>query len=641
MTPVVGAVLWGLLSLGGPSAHSGPEPDSVLGPGSEVPFVAQEPLLCGAAAVAMVERFWGVRGVYARDLRHLVRESEGGIRTSDLATALRDRGYRTRVYRDRPASLFRALEEGVPPILLLEGGSPRLHYVVLVALDEDDAWIHDPNFGPERRISRDELMRRWSASGHWALVAAPEENPRRARRVRHPSRPPDESPRTPSPALDSAMARLRADDIGAARAMAERLLRTPDKDHWLSRRVLATARYLEGDAEGALAEWNALGEPKIDLVRIRGLRDTRFQVPWRRMGLRAGTLLSPSSLALARRRLEQLPSVQRSRVDYQPLQDGSVEVRASVLEHRVRPTAPSLAREAARGILHRRVGLRAGPFLAAGDRWGLGGSWDRAQRYVDGFVSSPAAPLPGVVKVGLEWRRERYGERLGGPDPGADDGGFIVQERLRGSLGLEEWVSPRWRLGGSVGFERWEDGGRLVSAGLEVRRRLAGGAGWVSLGARGGAGSGSEFGRLDLTAGMSQARGDHREWRVTAGARTVIGGAPRLVWPGAGSGRIRAPLLRGHPLEASGAIRGAALGRTLLHATLEHRWVWRAGPVRLGGAVFADGAHVRSTAAGQDGRTFVDPGVGLLVGRGDQDVMVTVARGDSEWVVSTQLQRWR
>ena len=62
-----------------------------------VPYLPQSTLLCGGAALAMVERWWGRRGVFAEDFAALVRPELGGIRTTDLAQAATDRGWDTRL----------------------------------------------------------------------------------------------------------------------------------------------------------------------------------------------------------------------------------------------------------------------------------------------------------------------------------------------------------------------------------------------------------------------------------------------------------------------------------------------------------------------------------------------------------------
>ena len=51
----------------------------------QVPYVAQSELLCGGAAIAMIERWWGRRGVFAEDFAYLVHADSGGIFTTDMA----------------------------------------------------------------------------------------------------------------------------------------------------------------------------------------------------------------------------------------------------------------------------------------------------------------------------------------------------------------------------------------------------------------------------------------------------------------------------------------------------------------------------------------------------------------------------
>ena len=53
------------------SPHPGPSPATTAA--LEVPYLPQSVLLCGGAALAMVERWWGRRGVYAEDFAGLVR----------------------------------------------------------------------------------------------------------------------------------------------------------------------------------------------------------------------------------------------------------------------------------------------------------------------------------------------------------------------------------------------------------------------------------------------------------------------------------------------------------------------------------------------------------------------------------------
>lgn len=199
------------------------------------------------------------------------------------------------VSQARPDRILAGLEDGIPPILLLESGATRLHYVVLVGLDDEVAWIHDPNFGPSQEIARDELLRRWRASGFWAAHVVPS---RSAPDETDPSRP---SPRARSldpladAAAESAMERIRSGDFEEARATAGTLMSAGEDEAALGRRLRATAWFLEGERTRALEEWNVLGEPTLDLVRIRGMEHTRYQVAERRLSLEYGDVLTPAS----------------------------------------------------------------------------------------------------------------------------------------------------------------------------------------------------------------------------------------------------------------------------------------------------------------------------------------------------------
>ena len=60
---------------------------------------------------------------------------------------------------------------------------------------------------------------------------------------------------------------------------------THDPADPLASRILATALYLDDDPDGALAAWNNVGEPIIDLVNVTGLERTRYLVAARAMAL--------------------------------------------------------------------------------------------------------------------------------------------------------------------------------------------------------------------------------------------------------------------------------------------------------------------------------------------------------------------
>src|SRR4029078_2546229 len=76
------------------------------------------------------------------------------------------------------------------------------------------------------------------------------------------------------------------------------------------------------------------------------------------------------------------------------------------------------------------------------------------------------------------------------------------------------------------------------------------------------------------------------------GAEHATAAAPLGVWPGAGDGYIRVPLLRAHPLREDGVVQLGAdsvFGRTVSYANVEaQRWLVSSSLVRVGIWGFTD-----------------------------------------------------
>lgn len=640
MTPTPAALaLAGLLALGGP-AHVGgyptaPRPDTLAGPGDSVPYVAQGPLLCGGAAAAMVERYWGALAVYAEDYADLVSREDGGILTGDLADALARRGHRVDVLTGDPEAAVEHVRAGVPVVALLESGESRFHYVVVVAVGDGEVRFHDPLRGPGRTLSRSRFMRRWAASDHWAMVAWPsragggtDPAPAADRSSGGGTPPGGEAIQLP-PALDQALAALRDDRSEEAAALAEEWVASGGgKAHrdtaW---RIVATARYLSGRRLAALQAWNAVGEPPVDLVQVEGLGVMGYRSAARPLGVRPRDILTPASLRLARRRLLQLPAVQRGRVGYRPLRDGSVEVEAAVLERPALPRGPVEVGVAGLGaLIDKRVEVGLGPFLAVGERWSLRGSWEEARPLLEVAVDVPWPLISGVVTLGTGWMEERYAT-----GPGAS-------RRSWGSMGLRRWMDADTRLGLTLALERWDGRGRLGHVGLSALRTFAADGVRMGLALDGWEGAGEAFQRLRAGVRATRSAGPRR-WTATLGVSLASDAAPGLVQPGAGTGRIRAPLLRGHPLVRDGRIGGETLGRGLLHGTLSHAWIATLGPAAAAAAVFLDGARVWAPLNGGGPRSFLDPGMELSVSDGERTAAVSLARGGGDWVLSARVGR--
>jgi hypothetical protein len=221
-------------------------------------------------------------------------------------------------------------------------------------------------------------------------------------------------------------------------------------------------------------------------------------------------------------------------------------------------------------------------------------------------------------------------------ETGSSDLAILSEERLRGTLNVREWMSAKLRVGAGVGIERWRESGRMGVLLGDARWIVAGGRGAIDGDVQLWSGSDERWTRGTVEARLDIPRGATRTWRLLAGVAVTAPEAPRSLWPGAGTGAVRAPLLRAHPLVDAGAIGGAAFGPRLAHATVEHRVsALLVGPARVGAVAFIDGAVVRSPERTDTG-AWIDVGVGSFVAIGSREATVSLARGSAGWVMSTQ-----
>jgi len=642
-------VLVGTLLLAGVSADAGAlqRGRDLQGPGLGVPFVAQGPLLCGGAVAAMVERHWGALGAYAEDYSSRVVPEAGGIHTGDLARAMEERGYRTRVFRGAAEEALDRVREGTPVVALLSSGRDAYHYVLVTAVGSDRVMVHDPQHRPGMIWEREDFQARWAASEYWALAAVPtleaELGPGTAGSGGSGPGPADGSSASgasstlPSSLLAATEALRGNRPADAERQVGEWLeTATPeDPSRPLAWRLLASARYLDGRSGAALEAWNRVGEPRVDLVQLRGLQGMRHRLATRFLGLAPRDTLRRSTLVRAQRRLMQLPSVRLGRMAYQPLRDGSVRVEAGVLERAVRPGLVEGLGLGLNALVTRTAEVGSGPVLGLGERLHLGGSWEEARPGFQGSVALPWPDVGGVVRMEAGGLRERYAS--------GEDGGAVAHTRRWSAVGLRSWIRSWLRGGVRASAERWDGGELRGSLGASVRLvtwedRLVLDGNWTEWSGTGGGR------RVGLKAAAAHDLPGPGRTRLVAGWSHAPRG-PALLWPGAGVGRHRTAHLRGHPLADEGRLGAEALGRTLLHGTVEYALPWQVGPLPVEVAAFVDGVRVREPLVGSRTRDYLDPGLELrlrLPGAGEASpgpggAAVSVARGDGGWVWSARL----
>jgi tetratricopeptide (TPR) repeat protein len=620
----------------------------------DVPFVSQSERLCGGAAAAMVLRYWGERGVQAEDFASLVDDQAGGIRQSELGAALRGRGW-TVLPLDPPGSegLTRQLRLGRPVLALVEDAPGRYHYVVIVGSAGDRVVYHDPARAPFRTIHRDVFDRAWASTGRWGIVVVPSAS--QSSDPRPPAstlQPVASSPcaglmargvslardgnRTEAAEVleaavsfcpESADAHLelaglqflerRWEEAGALAARAVEL--APESAHaW---RVLASSRFIGGDADGALDAWNHVAEPRLDLVRVSGLTRTRHRVVEKMVDVEAGTAVTPASLARARRRVAELPALSGSRVGYAPVGGGLAEVDVAVIERPLGPSAFSLAIGGARAAIDRELVAHVSNVTGGGERFSAGWRFWENRPAVNLRAETPSLfGVTGLWTIEGSWSRQPYA--LG-------EAAILVEERRHAGVRFADWLTGGTRVEIGAGGDRWS--GRSASAfvGGAVEQRL--GSDRVALRVAGSLWPSTRGAFRAGTIGGAW-RTDHaRPVSVSArgGFEMASARAPLDLWPGAGGGHVRTPRLRAHPLLSDGVVSGGVFGRRLGHMSVEaRRTLLTRGLMRFEAVAFGDAARAWQSLAG-DRRLHIDAGGGLRL-RGPAEagaIAIDLARG--------------
>jgi hypothetical protein len=594
----------------------------------------------------MVERWWGRRGVYAEDFVGLVRPEMGGIRTTDLADAARERGWETEAFDGTPEAVRQILDEGVPVVALLQVAPERYHYVVLLGWSDGRVIFHDPARAPDRSIDETSFLAEWGGAERWAMVLRPAApSPQTA--ITEPSQPPPADSMPCRPWLDRALDAVAADQLGDAsdllteagracpaeplvlrelagvrfkqRRLAEAirlssryLAQVPDDAYgW---QLLAASRYLSGDREGALRAWNQVGRPTVDLLRIDGIREVRFGKIADAMEVPHGTVLTSEHLALARRRVADLPALRRAAVEYQPVDGGRVEVRAVVAERPVLGPAWRLfATGTLSAITQNQVGVTIATPTGAGELWTGVWRWEHAHPLVAFRVDMPVRlGVSGVISVEGAWERFRFSLDTA-------RNGHFEESRRAGGVAFGGWVIPALRPSAGLRFERWSGGREYLTATAGTEFRAASDRLVLTTTVDYGQALASHpsYGRGNVRAMWSSSVGlDHASWSTRLGLDMASGHAPLGVWPVASGDLPWAIPLRAHPRTSEGLLPGATAGRSMLHGGLsgDHP-IYRGGLFTLAAGIFLDGAEIMGPAdgSGRD-RFYLDAGGGIRIG---------------------------
>ena len=553
--------------------------------------------------------------------------------------------------------------------MLLADRGTRYHYVVVTGWKGDAILVHDPSWGPSRQIPDVDFERLWRASSFWSMVILP---PAASPTNRTQTEPPalsiasigdstDQSvtcdvklaramsaikaqgldsadellsevrsqcPRDAGPVRELSGVRFAQHRWAEAATLAREAVRLDAGDTY-ALDVLGSSLFMQGDDVGALRAWNQIGKPRVNLVRIDGLHHSRYQTIADTLAIRANQLLTADAFERAKRRLGDLPDAASTRLTLRPEGDGFATVDVVIAEHQSVPSgAAAWSATAVQAGVDREATVAVPGFSGQGDLWSASWRWWANRPAISlGFAAPRVHGWPGVWRVEGSWQSDAFsfvGTGFSGPDR-------VVQEtRAHAALSVTDWLTGSLRYSMSAGFDSWNEvpgdglpnevvGTRAIAAGGSLEQRLFDDrvslAGtftrWTPVSA------GTAFSAAGATA-AARSSAEPRGWVLAgkAGAQWVSDLAPMGLWPGAGTGHAREPLLRAHPLLEDGIIDvtgASAFGRTLAFGGLEvQRWLERPALAHVAAAGFVDVARAsRQAGAATPGQ--VDLGLGMRV----------------------------
>jgi predicted double-glycine peptidase len=650
------------------------KPDTTTGVRLDVPYLAQTEAMCGGAAVAMLFRYWGETHADIQQFAALVDKRAGGIAEHALVDAVERRGWQTRRFAGSIDLLSEQLHRGRPVVILIQDRPGRYHFVVVTGVTDNEVILHDPAWGPSRHVAVIRLLRDWRPTGFWSLLilpgnASPAEEAKTGSVVQADQgelpRPftavetdgdgvsrstcdrllasaVDEVERRGLSEADAILGDVRSrcpDAAGPVRelaavrfaerrwqeaaALAQQAVARDPKDGY-AWEVLASSLFIQDDLTGALRAWNQVGKPRIDSVRIEGLERTRYALVSDALDLRSSTLLTAESFLRAERRLAQLPDRASARISFAPESDGFASVDVALAERRSRPRGRiEWAAAGMQVALDRELAITVPGWRGQGDLWtGSWRWWEHRPRVAFSFAMPHVGALPGVWRVEGSWEAQTYG--LGGRRA---TGPTLREERAHGGVAIADWLTGNLRYELTAGLDSWNGTRRTASVGALLDRRwardrlsIAADAtvgvpltttdpGFRSAGLRVTFRSSTRDTRRPL---IAESGGLVGGLVLTGGVDAVSAAAPLALWPGAGEGHARRPLLRAHPLLVDGVISGPMFGERLAYGNAEaQHWFEKPLLVRIGLAAFADVARVWRPLSTTGNPFQVDVGLGL------------------------------
>jgi hypothetical protein len=375
-----------------------------------------------------------------------------------------------------------------------------------------------------------------------------------------------------------------------------------------TQRALANARFVAGDTRGALDALNAIGEPRIDEIKIEGRLRARQNVLADYLGGQTGEMLTWGRLTRIGRRLQDLPIASTGKVRYD-LGDGSAIVRPILFEKsRFYEGAVDWVPVGVRALISREAVVSASDVTGHGDVWTPSVRWASGQPRVAFNVTAPAPGwLPGVVRFDTLWQRQQFAWLQSGRTNNP-----IVESRTRAGAALSDWLTGWLRWEGGAAIDRIESTTYLsLNGNLNVRlfddhmAAILGGS-WYT-GAR-------ETATGNFVVAVRSTTRDDRFVLLGRGGVAAAGDtAPLSLWPTAGSGYDQLAPLRAHPLVQSGIVANEVFGRQMAFVSAEGTYPvpTRMGPTFLGIVGFVDAARAWSGLGPPSSPLHVDIGTGI------------------------------
>ncbi len=141
----------------------------------DVPFVKQRDQFCGPASLSSVLYYYGVELSQEDIGKEVYNPKLKGALITDLENYARKKGFRSETKVLNPEEIKSYIDQGIPPILLVDLGRLWLsvpHYVVVVGYDGDVFYLHT-GYEEKKPIKARELDRIWSKMGRVALIIYP------------------------------------------------------------------------------------------------------------------------------------------------------------------------------------------------------------------------------------------------------------------------------------------------------------------------------------------------------------------------------------------------------------------------------------------------------------------------------------